>query len=278
MAVSALLNGIEESHSLIASRALSYGDGLFETIAYRDGSLRLWDRHMDRLVSGCERLYLDSPNLADLKVEALAALGERANGVVKILISRTTAHRGYSPVPATGIDRIVQAFDWPDNYALWQSRGIKLGLCKMPISDNATLAGIKHLNRLEQVLAAKEVAENGWDEGLMCASRHRVICGTKSNLFTTRNSTIYTPALSLCGVAGVMRAQVIKIADEHGLTTKVKDITTAELNEMDGMFISNALIGVVPISEFSRYPPLDVEPKTFDKNEIIESLKTLINT
>ena len=147
MAETALVNGQLDSHALISNRGLAYGDGLFETIAYSGGSLRLWKLHVERLLAGCQRLGIAPPNIDTLEQEALQLVEHRDRSVVKIIVTRASAGRGYSPLPISeltstrtsansGAVRIVQVFDWPDSYDTWQSNGIHLGLCESIISEN----------------------------------------------------------------------------------------------------------------------------------------------
>lgn len=228
---------------------------------------------MARLSLGCQRLGLSLPNTRALKCEITELLAQRAEAVVKLILTRTTSHRGYSPLPSTGVERVVQVFDMPDIYNTWQSDGINIGLCHATISENTALAGIKHLNRLEQVLAAKEVTENGWEEGLMRTRDARIVCGTKSNFFVIIDDVIHTCELQNCGVAGVMRAEILDLARSLKLNVVLGDFTESELHRAQGMFISNALVGIAPVSTFHFNDGAGFESLSFENNTLIEALQ-----
>jgi len=284
MAETALVNGRPDSHALISNRGLAYGDGLFETIAYSDGALRLWDLHVDRLLGGCQRLGIPLPDIDLLEQEALQSAGRRRRSVVKIILTRVSAGRGYTPVPMSnpddspylsnnsGVDRIVQAFDWPTTYDKWQATGVHVGLCESIVSENPQLAGIKHLNRLDQVLGAKEVFEKGWDEGLMARHDGPLVGGTKSNFYMLHNGVIYTPQLRTCGVAGVMREHILRLAPQLNFVVEQRDIEVEELLYADAIFISNAILGIAFVSSLSpsiRGPSTNLK---FERNNIVTKL------
>jgi 4-amino-4-deoxychorismate lyase len=181
-------------------RALHYGDGLFETLRFHRGRAALWDWHMERLIEGCARLGLPAPEPEALRREAEAAAAPFVDAVVKILWSAGRGPRGYArpqpPVPHALIEAaaLVQAPDW-----------MEAGWCRVRLAIQPALAGIKHLNRLEQVLAAQECQAAGWQEGLMQDMEGGVVAATAGNLCARIDGRWLTPPVERCGIAGVGR-------------------------------------------------------------------------
>lgn len=243
-----LVNG-EASDCLDATdRGLHYGDGVFETIAIRHGVPQLWQWHMERLAEGCRRLAIPPPDETQLAAECTRLCGAEERAVLKVIITRGSGGRGYRPPTDAKPTRLLARYPWPDYPDVGE--GVRLRLCATPLGCNAALAGIKHLNRLEQVLARSEWDDTSIHEGLMCDTQGYLIEGTMSNLFAVRGGVLYTPDLSGCGVAGVMRREVLRLAGELQIAVEFRRITPGELQEMDEVFMTNSIIGIWPVRRF----------------------------
>jgi len=249
-----LVNGQETEQLSVADRGLQYGDGLFESIAVRNGRPLLWERHIARLAEGCRRLMIPMPEPATLQQEVVWVAGREARDVVKVIVTRGDSGRGYRPVPDATPTRIVRRFSWPDYPADNARAGIRLCWCHTRLSRQPLLAGLKHLNRLEQVLARAEWQDD-FAEGLMCDSDGLVIEGTMSNLFLWYDETLVTPDLSDSGIAGVMRAEVLAQATKHGMATRISPVTVAMVETAKELFLTNSLIGIWPVTrlEMKQY-------------------------
>ncbi len=245
-----LVNGVETNRLPVTDRGLHYGDGLFETIAIRNGEPLLWSLHIQRLLEGCRRLSILPPDEQILLAEIASLAREKTRAVVKVMITRGSGGRGYRSDGATQPTRIVILYPWPDYpSAIWQS-GVAIRLCHTRLGSNAQLAGIKHLNRLEQVLARSEWRDPAIFEGVVCNQQGLVIEATMSNLFLVKQGELITPDLQYCGVAGVMREAVLQQARQQGIATRITDVTVEELRSTDELFLTNAVIGVVPVVRF----------------------------
>lgn len=248
-----LINGQPTGQIDARDRGLHYGDGLFETIAVRDGRPQLWDRHLARLTAGCERLRLPAPDAALLAAEAAQLCDGVAQGVLKIILTRGVGGRGYAiphadaATAAGRMSRILIRLPAPDYPATHYRDGVAVRLCELRLGDAPALAGIKHLNRLEQVLARSEWSDPGIAEGLMRDAEGAVIEGTMSNLFIVRTGGLETPELTRCGVAGVMRGRIIDRARELGLAVTERRLMPADLAAADECFLCNSLIGIWPV-------------------------------
>jgi 4-amino-4-deoxychorismate lyase len=228
------------------NRGLAYGDGLFETIAVRNGQASLLDRHLRRLALGCERLAIAvEPALVADEVERFAlAMG---TGVLKLILTRGDGPRGYATDPDSAPRRILQAGPAPAYPAEHARHGVRLFACTTRLAEQPLLAGLKHLNRLEQVLARAEWRDPALAEGIVRDSSGRLIEGVYSNLFLVRDGVLSTPDLSRCGVAGVMREALLEYAGAQGIETRVSDLWPADLAAADEVFVCNSVYGVWPV-------------------------------
>ena len=242
-----LVNGQAGIFLSVTDRGLQYGDGLFETLALRDGEPLLWDRHVQRLGEGCRRLGLPVPEVGLLREEVTRIAGAEARAVAKIILTRGTAGRGYRADTAGNATRIVQRLPWPAYPVATDKEGVAVRWCETRLARQPLLAGMKHLNRLEQVLARAEWQDD-YAEGLMRDTDGLVIEGTKTNLFLVRDDgTVVTPDLSQSGVAGVMRAQVLDSAAAMGMSCIIQAVTADMVESAQELFLTNSLIGIWPI-------------------------------
>lgn len=245
-----LINGTPTTGIDARDRGLNYGDGLFETLALLDGQPRLWLYHMRRLEHGCRRLGLPLPDTR-LLADELAQLYRQYTGndrqrlVAKIIITRGQGGRGYRPVSAEPT-RIVSVSAWP-LYPRRHDEGIQVRWCRTRLGQNPQLAGLKHLNRLEQVLASQEWDDDDIAEGLMLDQQGHVIEGTRSNLFVISRQTLVTAPLSECGIAGVVREIICTDVIGHGLPVTVRPLSIADVVAADEAFLCNSIIGIWPI-------------------------------
>lgn len=244
-----LINGDPGKTISALDRGLQYGDGLFETIAVADMRPCLWERHYKRLQMGGDRLGISIPEPATLLQEIQHEIDSNDKGVIKIIITRGAGGRGYRIDQDSAATRIVYFSPWPDYPDTAQQSGVSVRLCTTRLGYNPTLAGIKHLNRLEQIMARREWDDAGIHEGLMLDADSHVIEGTMSNLFMLKDGILHTPDLSACGVEGVMRGLVLDLARELDLDVSIRRITLSELLQADSLFLTNSLIGIWPICE-----------------------------
>ncbi len=245
-----LLNGKPQDVISATDRGLHYGDGLFETLAILNGKAQFWAAHMERLLDGCSRLAIPLPDEKRLQEETrrVAAGWERA--VVKIIITRGSGGRGYRPPVSPDPQRLVMRYPWPD-YVL-PPEGITLRYCQTPLACNPHFAGIKHLNRLEQVMARNEWSDDSIHEGLMSDLDGHVIEGTTTNLFAIRDGVLLTPDLARCGVAGVMRREVLLLAQKLDIPCEFASLQSSELERMDELFVTNSIIGIWPVARLGQ--------------------------
>ncbi len=245
-----LVNGQPRSTIETSDRGLLYGDGLFETMAALGGAVPLWDRHMQRLCADSERLGITPPDTHLLRNEAATVLQNAAEKcVLKILVSRGSGGNGYQPADQISPTRIIECRDWPASVARYQQEGVRVRFCATRLAVGSPVAGIKHLNRLEQVLARAEWSDDEFAEGLMLDQDGFVVEGTKTNLFIQEGDRLMTPPVNHCGVAGVMRGLVMDLARKSAIDMDECRLTPDRVLGATAAFLTNAIIGLWPIRE-----------------------------
>jgi len=235
----------------INDRGFQYGDGLFETIAIRSGEPRLWKYHMDRLARGCKVLGIQMPAEKDLSAGLIQALQHGAapavHAGVKIIVSAGSGLRGYGRPIVASPTVLFRAFYYEPMTLDSYRGGIDAVMCRTRLASGSPTAGLKTLNRLEQVLARSEFAGTNVFEGLTLDAEDNIICGTMSNVFFVNDNSISTPPLDRCGVEGVMRKYVIETLDKQGIAVAHHPYSLSRLEDTDEVFLSNSQFGVIPV-------------------------------
>jgi 4-amino-4-deoxychorismate lyase len=242
-----LCNGRFTNNVAAESRGLAFGDGVFETVLIRS-SRPLWlEEHLQRLVAGASVLNIPC-DIAAIKrdCELVLASIDMPMAVLKIILCRGHVARGYTP-HFSAPDRVLTISAYTPQLKAWND-GIALAVCQTQLSKQVRLAGIKHLNRLEQVLAADELLNRGYQEGLMMHGG-RIIEANRSNVFLVVDGELVTPALGLCGVNGIMRQQVLKHADDLGISSRICDVGISLLQKAEEVFVCNSVFGIWPVTK-----------------------------
>lgn len=255
-----MINGEYQQHVSVEDRGLHYGDGLFETFRVNNQVAINRAQHMHRLRVGLKTLQISASS--DLIERHLNKYLYETNlppiARLKVIVTRGGPARGYASIQAMPPTVVIGAAPYNDIDESKRIAGVTLRFCSTRLSSNETLAGVKHLNRLEQVLARSEWQDDTIYEGLMFDAEESIVEGTMSNLFLVHNTVLTTPTLDRSGVRGVMRGVIMEyIASEMGLVVKEQRVSRDDLHSADEVFISNSLIGALPVSqcdEFSWLP------------------------
>ena len=249
MSAACWVDGMPSASVNTLDRGLHYGDGLFETLKVKEGRIALLDYHLQRLAQGCGRLSFAIPPTSALQDELRRAAQGQSRAVLKLIVTRGTGGRGYAPPQHVAPVRILLLYPQPDYPTVNWEEGVRLRACDTRLGRNPKLAGLKHLNRLEQVLARSEWSTTeGAAEGLMLDEAGLVIEGTMSNVFAVSEAgVLITPALERCGVAGVMRRHLLEQAQRAGMTSQILDMTLDDLLRAREIFVCNSIIGVWPV-------------------------------
>ena len=239
-------------HALpLPDRGLEFGDGLFETLLLLDGVPQFPEFHERRLRRGfeCLRFAGATPELASLIAPALDRAAGFQRAALRLTLSRAAGSRGYPP--GQGVDhRCVLRLTPIGTDAPAHTSPATLGVSSMALASQPALAGIKHLNRLEQVLAAREAAQSGADDMVMLDQAGKVVSTTAGNLYMFAQGKIHTPRIGDCGIAGTRRKLLLEQwAPALGLEVVQRDLDPAELVSAEELFYSNSLWGLRPVGE-----------------------------
>lgn len=254
-----IVNGSSQDTIAINDRGLAYGDGVFETILIHRHHPILLQAHLDRLESGSSRLKisLDRTQLEQEIADYSPHFPEQ--GVLKIIVTRGAGGRGYRPLHSSDTTRILSLHSLPVYEGDPGNSGIATFICNQRLAIQPTLSGIKHLNRLEQVLASQEWLDESFMEGIMLDSNDNVIEGTRSNIFWSESGRLFTPTLSNCGVAGIMRNYLL---NSIAGAAEINGCSLDRLVGADEIFICNSVFGIWPVRSIqagSKTVALDVD-------------------
>jgi 4-amino-4-deoxychorismate lyase len=280
--IKSLINGVATDYLNINDRAIHYGDGIFETILCSDSRLLFWRQHYQRLKTSADKLKLNCPDekLLLKDIAQLLELNHRSINTVfsiKVILSRGAGERGYR-FPANRArrtchgNRLVLLSEIDTAYSSLITGKLVSGelcLCRQQVSINEGLAGLKHLNRLENVLARNEWQDE-YIDGLMSNANHYVIEGSMCNLFAVKDRQLFTPDLTQSGVRGIMRDVILSRAEKNNIQASIVDITVDELLAMDELFISNSLIGIKSVNKLADVCYRDTTVTTMIFNDLLK--------
>lgn len=265
-AYSTLVNGAPAAQLPANDRGCLYGDGVFRTLRVSGGRPRWWDEHLAKLCQDAQRLGIACPADAIWAADAAALLDPHTEGALKLVLTRGAGPRGYRPPADCQPNRVVSLAPLPDHVRKPTAR---LRLCGLRLGEQPCLAGIKHLNRLEQVLARMEWDDPDIDEGLLLDTAGRVISAVSGNLFIHLDGELLTPRLDRCGVAGVTRARVLSAAVRLGLPVREADIRLEQVNAAAELMLTNSLVGVWPVAR--------LEDRVWNDHPIALALRTALD-
>ncbi|WP_158616735.1 aminodeoxychorismate lyase [Corallococcus sp. CA054B] len=240
------VNGEDAAVCSVLDRGLQFGDGLFETMLCVDGAAVDLEEHWLRLQEGCGRLGIQCPDIRR-EVNAAIARWGTPRAVAKLVVTRGSTERGYRCAASVRPNWVLTLSDAPKHPLAHGSGGVAVKLCRTRVSlEDPQLAGVKHLNRLAQVLARREW-EDEYHDGLMTDPGGRLIEGCTTNLFLVAGGTVRTPDLTACGVRGIVRQKVLDHAKASGIPCEVTQLGLQELERADEVFLTNSVFGVVPV-------------------------------
>jgi len=249
-----LLNG-ETKHCIeFSDRGFQYGDGLFETIEVLNGIPVFLNQHLQRLSKGCEKLLIPIPDIEIFRKEAfqLAQSSASKQAVLKLIVTRGSGGRGYRQPEIIHPTRLFSLHPFPDYPESYKRQGINIRFCNTRLGINPALSGIKHMNRLEQVVARSEWNSSEIQEGLMLDINGNIIEGTMSNIFLVKENVLYTPTIEQCGVEGIVRNIVISEAQKNQVYVVEKTLSKEDIKSADELFVTNSIIGIWPVKQLKE--------------------------
>jgi len=246
-----LINGKPSAGLSMFDRGLAYGDGVFRTFLFKNGVPHHWELQYQKLSQDCQALGIACPSEEELLSDIKALFNGGADAVAKIIVTRGESSRGYAVPDGIQANRVVTKSALPTYPLSNQTQGVKLHLCELKLGLQVKLAGVKHLNRLENVLARMEWNDTKIADGLLMDSNDNVIECTMSNIFARFGNEFITPSLDQCGVAGIARARIIENAKDFDLDVKIEVLKLNKLMQADEIIICNSLFGVWQVVDFN---------------------------
>lgn len=247
-----LINGLEQDALPASDRAIQFGDGCFTTARILDGNICLLEAHIRRLQLGCEKLMIPFTHWDTLRQEMCKLASGKQDGVLKVIITRGSGGRGYSAASCLSPTRILSVSAYPAHYSRWREEGVTLTLSPIRLGRNPMLAGIKHLNRLEQVLIRTHLEQTDADEALVLDSEGFITECCAANLLWRQGSEVFTPSLDQAGVNGIMRQFCLEQLARSGFRVVEVSAGEAALQTADEVVICNALMPVVPVRAYGQ--------------------------
>ncbi|POT57716.1 aminodeoxychorismate lyase [Citrobacter amalonaticus] len=245
-----LINGHEQDLLAASDRATQFGDGCFTTARIVDGKVCHLAAHLHRLQDTCEKLLIAFNFWSELEEEMTTRAAGVKRGVLKVIVSRGSGGRGYSTANCSHATRILSVSAYPSCYDSWREQGITLALSPVRLGRNPHLAGLKHLNRLEQVLIRSHLEQTDADEALVLDSEGWVTECCAANLFWRIGNVVYTPSLDQAGVNGIMRQFCLRMLAQSSFRTVEVRVREEALKHADEMIVCNALMPVVPVRAY----------------------------
>lgn len=251
-----LINGSFEQAISALDRGFSYGDGVFRTMRVHNGLPVNWPFHYQKLVADCAVIGIVCPS-AELLMSDFQKLFEQelfledSNQVAKIIITRGEGERGYAPPVITVPTRVLIKSNFPHYSTAHSQQGVQLHVCDTKLAAQPKLAGIKHLNRLENVIARMEWRDEAIFDGLMMNQANQVIECTMSNIFVRFGNQLITPDLSQCGVAGITRQRILGLGLVLGMTISIQEISLEQLLDADEVIVCNSLYGAFQVTKIA---------------------------
>ncbi|MCU5775427.1 aminodeoxychorismate lyase [Erwiniaceae bacterium BAC15a-03b] len=247
------INGEVQDRLAVSDRAVQFGDGCFTTARVRDGEVDWLADHLQRLQLGARRLLIEGVDWLALEAEIKAAAAGQGDGVLKAVITRGSGGRGYSAAGCSTPTRIVSFAPYPSHYHRLRESGARLALSPVRLGLNPLLAGIKHLNRLEQVLIRTQLEQTGADEALVLDTAGKLVECCAANLFWRIDQQVFTPLLTHSGVDGIMRQRIISLLEQKGYHCQEVSVEMSVLSRADEVLICNALMPVLPVYQVEEW-------------------------
>ncbi len=260
-----LINGLPASTVSAWDRGFLYGDGVFRTLRIRDGQPVWWQDHLDKLALDCQRLDLPVVERSDWERDLAQLVPRLDDAVLRLVVTRGEGVRGYQPPPRPVVTRLVMTAPSPAPDSQLETEGLRLRLCDLRLGLQPRLAGIKHLNRLENILARQEWQDPSIHEGLLFDTEDRLISAVQGNVFLIQPGRIVTPRLDRCGVAGVARQRLLAGAPGWGVQVMEADLGRDDLEQAEGVLISNSVMGLRWAGQ--------VDGRTYPRPAVLDALR-----
>jgi 4-amino-4-deoxychorismate lyase len=266
-----LINGSFDYSISPFDRGFAYGDGVFRTLVMRNGAPESWPLHYQKLVADCAAINIVCPSAELLMSDMQQLFTPDEVAIAKIIVTRGEGNRGYTPPAITAPMRVVTKSAMPEYPEDRFTDGINLIVCETRLALQPKLAGIKHLNRLENVLARMEWNDQNIADGILLDTNDSVIECTAANIFARFSNTLITPSLAQCGVAGITRQRILELAHTLSLKLSVETFNLEKLFAADEVIICNSIYDAWQVK--SIQDKTNIQEKIFKKDALAANIR-----
>jgi 4-amino-4-deoxychorismate lyase len=267
-----IVNGDFDQRISPLDRGFAYGDGVFRTMRVQGGIPVNWHLHYQKLVADCASIGIVCPSaelfISDIEQLFIQDIMRNEMSVAKIIVTRGEGERGYTIPAVTTPLRVIIKSQLPSYANHYSKGGVNLTVCETRLAHQQKLAGVKHLNRIENVMARMEWRDESIFDGIMLDSDGNVIECTMSNIFARFGDTLMTPKLNTSGVAGVTRQQILALSKPLNLKVTEATMPLVQLLTADEIIICNSLYGVLQA--------ISIGDKTWPIQSLANKLRTVM--
>ncbi|MDQ1237296.1 MAG: aminodeoxychorismate lyase [Wigglesworthia glossinidia] len=241
------INGIETDKISIVNRSLQFGDGFFTTFPCLNGKIQFLKNHFQRLFLSEKKLLFKRINFSALYAEVKFASKCISSGIIKIIIIRGNSVRGYKTSQCAEPVRIIILTENYLNFKKIKKKGANLYYSPIKIPRNPLLSGIKHNNKIEQILASIHLEKSKKDEAIILDRKGFIVECCACNIFWRKNNFVFTPSLKYCGVPGIIRKKIINILPKLGYKVIISFFKRHDVILAEEVFITNSIISIIPV-------------------------------
>lgn len=233
-------------------RGLLLADGLFETMYADSGKIPFISDHWQRLQQGANILALELPltlmQLHNMAVNLLQANHLQTQAaILRLTITRGTGARGVAPPEKINPTILLTASPYVN-----PPQNLTLHRVKIKRNEFSPLANIKSLNYLENVLAKQEALRYGADDALLCNTQGDLAEASAANIFIATENKLLTPRLRDGALAGVIRKQILALAEKLSVACGETQITLQQTLQAEEVFVTNSVLKITPVIKIDQ--------------------------
>lgn len=230
------------------SRSSLFGQGIFTTVAVRQGMPMLWHKHWRRLVNNAAalKINLECYDMEQILANLSESIGKRkiSDGKVRITFSD---QRPSELWPTTRLPESQTSIDIMFGEISPFPRKFRLSISPHLYNSASPLAGIKSCNYLEPVLSLEEAKKRGFHEAIRLNERGHITSACMANVFWKKDGELFTPSLTTGCLAGTTREFVLE-----NLECREVEVGVEEIEHAEAIFLTSAGLGVVEVAAFNE--------------------------
>lgn len=240
------------------NRALKYGDALFETVRYVNGTLFFWEDHYFRLMASMRILRMEIPmeftmEFLEEEIKNTIKANGQENGSVRVRLTVFRNEGGLYTPSTNNVSYLIETSPMESPFYIIEEGDYEVELFKDYYVNKDMLSNLKSTNKILNVVAGVYAQENGYANCLLVNTDKKVVEAINGNLFLVKGNEVKTPPLSDGCLDGIIRKNLMKIiAGSEELDLVEASISPFELQKVDELFITNSIVGIQPVSKYRK--------------------------